>query len=107
MGVKVSVAGAGRRAGWPGPRPWSARRRTGRQTTEASAAETYDGLWKALRKAAATVQGHDHRSRCKQHGVKGAVLVATRQPLKNADGAVPASKEDVPALDQEDVERAA
>ncbi|SNX88787.1 hypothetical protein SAMN06272735_9296 [Streptomyces sp. TLI_55] len=95
-------------AGWLAePERWY---RPGRPETdgwEASAAETYDGLWKALRKAAAAVQGHDHWSRCKQHGVTGADLVATRQALKNADGAVPAGKEDVPALDQEDVERAA
>jgi hypothetical protein len=94
--------------GWPDEAErWHRRGRPETTGWEAADAETYDQLWEDLRKAAAAVQGHDHWSRCKQHGVAGADLVATRQALKNAEGAVPASKEDVPALDQEDVERAA
>ncbi|MER6291208.1 hypothetical protein [Streptomyces sviceus] len=94
--------------GWPdAPERWHRRGRPKTTGWEAADAEMYDRLWKDLRTAAAAVQGHDHWSRCKQHGVAGADLVATRQALKNADGAVPAPKEDAPALDQEDVERAA
>ncbi|MET7489829.1 hypothetical protein [Streptomyces sp. NPDC005538] len=94
--------------GWPEePERW---RRRGRPKTagwDAADAELYDELWEALRKAAEAVQGHNHWQLCKQHGVEGADLVAARQALKNAEGAVPAPKEDEAALDKDDVERAA
>ncbi|MFF9409827.1 hypothetical protein ACF1B0_30535 [Streptomyces anandii] len=94
--------------GWPDePERWHRRGRPATTGWDAADAETYDRLWEDLRKAAEAVQVHEHWELCKQHSIEGADLVAVRQALKHAEGAVPAPKKDVPALDQDDVERAA
>ncbi|MER6424093.1 hypothetical protein [Streptomyces sp. NPDC001137] len=59
------------------------------------AAEYGDRLYEALRSAAAAVQGHSWLERCAWHGIKGADIVAARQALKSAKGAVPLAREDV------------
>lgn len=58
-------------------------------------AETYDRLWKDLRKAAEAVQAHPHWQACEEHGVQGADLVDLRVALKHAEGAVPMTRTDV------------
>ncbi|MET8816482.1 hypothetical protein ABZW47_31335 [Streptomyces sp. NPDC004549] len=92
-------------AGWPAePERWY---RPGRPETpgwKQQDAETYDQLWVDLRTAAAVVQGHGHWASCE---ASGADVVAVRQALKHAEGAVPASEKEEPALDQNDVEPAA
>ncbi|MFG2960868.1 hypothetical protein ACGF5O_44995 [Streptomyces sp. NPDC048291] len=94
--------------GWPAePERWHRRGRPETSGWEEADAETYDELWAELRKAAAIVQGHEHWALCKQNGVEGAALVAVRQDLKNAKGAIPSPKGDEPALGPDDVEPAA
>lgn len=94
--------------GWPKePERWHRRGRPATTGWDAADAEMYDQLWEDLCKTAEVVQAHEHWTLCKQHGVVGADLVAARQALKHAEGAVPASKKDEPTLDQDDVEWAA
>ncbi|MFJ9580692.1 hypothetical protein ACIRQF_30415 [Streptomyces sp. NPDC101191] len=94
--------------GWPEePERWHRRGRPETTGWKAGDAETYDRLWEDLRKAAEAVQGHEHWKLCQKHGVEGFALVAARQALKHAEGAVPTCKKDEPALDQDGVERAA
>lgn len=62
--------------------------------TDEQAAE-YDRLFAALREATAAVQGHKHWKDSREHGVQGADMVALRQALKHAEGAVPLRQEDV------------
>ncbi|GHH22360.1 hypothetical protein [Streptomyces lanatus] len=58
-------------------------------------AEAYDKLWEELREATAAVQTHGWWKTCRDHGVQGADLVAVRQALKTANGAVPLARDDV------------
>ena len=95
------------RDGRTSPERWHRRGRPETTGWESADAETYDKLWEELRKAAAAVQGHEHWRLCKQNGVEGSALVAARQALKHAEGAVPTPKKDEPALDKDGVEQAA
>ncbi|MCG8971818.1 hypothetical protein [Streptomyces sp. CL12-4] len=83
--------------GWPDETE-RGRERPGRPAspgwTDEQAAE-FDRLLAELRAAAAAVQGHPWWERCEQEGIKGADMVAARQALKHAEGAVPLAREDV------------
>ncbi|MDI3101962.1 hypothetical protein QJ054_33550 [Streptomyces sp. AN-3] len=63
----------------------------------ADAAAEFDRLREELRAATAVVQCHTWWERCVREGVKGADLVAARQALKHAEGAVPLVREDIDA----------
>ncbi|GAA5070645.1 hypothetical protein [Streptomyces similanensis] len=60
-------------------------------------ATRFDQLLVALRDARAAVQGHPWWARCRAEGIEGADLVAARQALKHAPGAVPVARGDVDA----------
>ncbi|MEU9158500.1 hypothetical protein AB0D59_50270 [Streptomyces sp. NPDC048417] len=93
--------------GWPEePERWHRRGRPETSGWETADAATYDRLWEDLRKTAEMVQGHEHWRQCKKHGVEGAALVAVRQALKIAKGAVPTPTDD-PDFGQDNVEQAA
>ncbi|MFE9679770.1 hypothetical protein ACFYO5_37690 [Streptomyces sp. NPDC006259] len=66
-------------------------------------ATEFDRLMEELRAATALVQCHTWWARCEREGIKGANMVAARQALKHAKGAVP---EGAP-LEQVDVRPAA
>ncbi|MDQ1052023.1 hypothetical protein [Streptomyces sp. V4I2] len=86
--------------GWPDETE-RGRERPGRPETAGwtdEQAATYDRLFDDLREATAAVQGHGWWKRCEQEGVTGADLVALRQSLKHAEGAVPLAQEDVEAV---------
>ncbi|MGW4349002.1 hypothetical protein ACWEL8_28570 [Streptomyces sp. NPDC004690] len=57
----------------------------------------YDRLFEDLWEATALVQCHPWWERCKEEGVKGADMVAARQALMHAEGAVPLGRGDVEA----------
>ncbi|MFM9647808.1 hypothetical protein ACKI1S_16870 [Streptomyces galilaeus] len=89
-------------AGWP-EEVERGKERRGRPETPGwtpEQAAKYDSLFEALRKATAAVQGHGHWKDCRDHGIDGADMVAVRQALKHAEGAVP-------ALGRGDVEKVA
>ncbi|MGV9509367.1 hypothetical protein ACWDQZ_27580 [Streptomyces tendae] len=58
-------------------------------------AARFDKFLEDLRKATELVQGHRWWKRCTEEGIKGADMVAARQALKHAEGAVPLAREDV------------
>ncbi|MER7497073.1 hypothetical protein ABT033_31310 [Streptomyces pharetrae] len=62
--------------------------------SEEDAAE-YDRLFAALREATAVLQTHPWWGTCRANGVEGTDMVAVRQALKIAEGAVPLRQDDV------------
>ncbi|MEU9781444.1 hypothetical protein AB0H92_10805 [Streptomyces phaeochromogenes] len=83
--------------GWPAVEE-RGRERAGRESSpgwDPADAAAYDKLHQDLLAAAAAVNVHAWWTTCERRGVKGAALVAARQALKHADGAVPLSREDV------------
>ncbi|MEU1592712.1 hypothetical protein ABZ468_07595 [Streptomyces sp. NPDC005708] len=88
--------------GWPDEEE-RGRERPGRPETPgwtADQAAEYDRLFGELRDATAAVLCHPWWKRCASEGTEGPDLVAARQALKHAEGAVP-------TLDQGDVRAAA
>lgn len=83
--------------GWPEETD-RGRERAGREPSPgwpAADAAAYDKLWEELREVTAYVQTHPWWKTCRGHGVQGADLVAARQALKTAKGAVPLARDDV------------
>ncbi|MFE1947284.1 hypothetical protein [Streptomyces massasporeus] len=74
------------------------RERAGREPSPdwpAADAAAYDELWDELRDVTAIVQTHPWWKTCRVHGLHGPDLVAARQALKTAKGAVPLALGDV------------
>ncbi|OVZ99537.1 hypothetical protein B9W64_37735 [Streptomyces sp. CS159] len=85
--------------GWPDETE-RGRERPGRPASPgwpADAAAEFDRLLEELRAATAVVQCHKWWERCEAEGIRGADMVAARQALKRAEGAVPLVREDVDA----------
>lgn len=85
--------------GWPEVTD-RGRERTGREASPGWApadAAAFDKLWAELLEATAEVHTHAWWKACRDHGVQGADLVAARQALKSAKGAVPLARADVDA----------
>ncbi|MFE7072612.1 hypothetical protein ACFU96_21275 [Streptomyces sp. NPDC057620] len=83
--------------GWPAIEE-RGRDRAGREPSpgwDPADAAAYDKLRADLLKVTAIVNAHDWWGICRSRGVKGPDLVAARQALKHADGAVPLSQDDV------------
>ncbi|MFE1206406.1 hypothetical protein ACFW5V_32485 [Streptomyces sp. NPDC058762] len=83
--------------GWPDETE-RGRERPGRPASPGWTAEQaaeFDRLMEELRAATAAVQCHTWWERCADEGVKGADMVAARQELKYAEGAVPLGRGDV------------
>ncbi|MFE4582646.1 hypothetical protein [Streptomyces chartreusis] len=83
--------------GWPEVKD-RGQERKGREPSPgwpAADAAAYDKLWEELRELTAYVQTHGWWKTCRDHGVQGADLVAARQKLKTAPGAVPLARDDV------------
>lgn len=83
--------------GWPEVTD-RGREREGREPSPgwpAADAAAYDKLWEELREVTAYVQTHGWWKTCRDRGVQGADLVAARQALKTAKGAVPLVRDDV------------
>ncbi|MEU6325358.1 hypothetical protein [Streptomyces sp. NPDC047009] len=83
--------------GWPEDteRGTESRQRSATDGWSPDQAAEYDRLFAELRAATAAVQCDPWWKRCKQEGITGADLVATRQALKRAEGAVPLGQNDV------------
>ncbi|MEU6324656.1 hypothetical protein [Streptomyces sp. NPDC047009] len=85
--------------GWPDDAE-RGRERPGRPETPGWTPEDaaqYDRLFGELRDATAAVLCHPWWERCKAQGVDGPDLVAARQALKHAEGAIPLGQGDVRA----------
>ncbi|MEU9355068.1 hypothetical protein AB0D65_29740 [Streptomyces griseoloalbus] len=85
--------------GWPDETE-RGRERPGRPASPGWTAEQaaeFDRLMEELRTVTAVVQSHKWWERCAAEGIKGADMVAARQALKHAKGAVPLVREDVDA----------
>ncbi|WP_435607078.1 hypothetical protein [Streptomyces ardesiacus] len=83
--------------GWPEDTE-RGRKHSGRPASPgwtASEAAEFDRLLSELRTATAQVQCHPWWERCAAEGIKGEAMVAARQALKYADGAVPLGRSDV------------
>ncbi|OWA00977.1 hypothetical protein B9W62_35660 [Streptomyces sp. CS113] len=61
----------------------------------AAEANEFDRLLDELPTATAQVQCHPWWKRCEAEGIKGEAMVAARQALKHAEGAVPLGRSDV------------
>ncbi|MFD9395014.1 hypothetical protein ACFWBB_31080 [Streptomyces sp. NPDC060000] len=83
--------------GWPEVTD-RGRERAGRAASpgwDPADAAAFDKLWEELLEATAYVHTHGWWKTCRDHGVEGADLVAARQALKSAKGAVPLARDDV------------
>ncbi|MGX1268015.1 hypothetical protein [Streptomyces phaeoluteigriseus] len=83
--------------GWPEVTE-RGRERAGREASPgwpSADAAAYDRLRAELLEVTAYVHTHGWWKTCRDNGVQGADLVAARQALKTAKGAVPLSREDV------------
>ncbi|MBG7704852.1 hypothetical protein HCJ76_44025 [Streptomyces sp. MC1] len=93
--------------GWPAEEEERGRKHRGRPQSPGWApddAKAFDGLMAQLRDLTAFVQTHGHWKDCQTHG---ADLVAARQALKQAPGAVPAPGDASGPIGQDDVRTAA